>query len=335
MSLYGYKQQDMLPLTKDKALEQYDKDHPIYLLYPDNTEAMAFDRGEIKQFDGIFGIDRGEWERTLEYASESAKNSETAKESGFINSNADMFGIYQLKDIEDLRYHRFASIKQLEADNLAVDRSNYDLAYTAPLPPKETLDDIYSRFNSERPKDYTGRSLSVSDVVVIQRGGDVTAHYVDNAGFAELPSFLGDVHRQERTDAPALADNNGTNPETHNKAPEPPQPDIDNIPAQGNNSAQPADTKNQSVYMKPPAHARDNGELDQYRESIRLNKECAGAIDAAIKECVCPDGHGYRLTPESVSKVIDAYGEQRLSVVLANTVRLAEWDGRYSKETKV
>lgn len=97
---------------------------------------------------------------------------------------------------------------------------------------------------------------------------------------------------------------------------------------------QDSDIKPKAVYMQPPAYARENGELDRYRESLKLNKECAKAIDNAIKDCIVPDGHGYRLTPESVSKVMDVYGEQRVSIVLANTVRLQEWDGRYSNETK-
>ena len=339
MNLYGYQYEGMLPLTQEKALELFDKDQPIYLLYPDNSEAMTLDRSEIETFDGIFGIDRGEWERAQEYASISAQNNEAAKESGIINGNADMFGIYQLKDTEELRYHRFASLNQLEADHLAVDRSNYDLAYTAPLPPKETLDGLYAKFNADLPKDYAGRSLSVSDVVVIQRGGEVTSHYVDNFGFAELPSFLGNERQPER--AAALAQPDITEdkplaqPVVQRKLSEMMGLDLNNQPAQENKAAPPLpDNKNQPVYMKSPDHARENGELDRYRESLRLNKECAGAIDAAIRDCVVPNAHGYRLTPESVSKVIDDYGEQRVSMVLANTVRLADWDGRYGKDTK-
>lgn len=320
--LYGYTFDGMLPLTKDRALELFDRDQPIYLLYPDNTEAMVFERSEIENHDGIFGIDRGEWERIAEYSALSAKNTEAAKESDLINGASDAFGIYQLKDGGELRYHRFASLEQLEAGHLAVDRGNYVLAYTAPLPPKETLDGIYQQFNTDRPKDFTGHSLSVSDVVVIQRGGEVSSHYVDHYGFAELPAFLGNERQPERAAAPEQA-NTAQTPEKpasaveDNKTP-PPLPE----------------NKKQPVYMQSPDNARESGELDRYRESLKLNKECAGAIDAAIKDCIVPDGHGYRLTPEAVSQVIGEYGEQRVGVVLANTVRLQEWDGRYSDETK-
>jgi uncharacterized protein YqiB (DUF1249 family) len=339
MNLYGYLYEFMLPLTKERALELFDNDEPVYLLYPDNSEAMALDRSEIETFDGIFGINQGEWERTVEYKLLSSKNSEAAKESGVINGDADMFGIYQLKDAEGLRYHRFASLNQLEADNLAVDRANYELAYTAPLPPKETLDELYQRFNADHPKDYTGRSLSVSDVVIIQRGGEVTSHYVDNLGFAELPAFLGNERKPEIAAMPGQADIADdkplAQPVVERKLSEMMGLDLNKQPEQDNKTLPPLpDVKNQSVYMKSPDHARENNELDKYRESNRLNKECAGAIDAAIKECVVTSGRGYRLTPEAVSNVVGEYGEQRVSVVLANTIRLADWDGRYSKDTK-
>jgi len=329
MNMYGYEYEGILPLTQEKALELYDKDQPVYLLYSDNTEAMAIDRSDIEMFGGIFGIDRDVWERTLEYTAASAKNSEAAKESGLIHGNTDTFGIYQVKEGDDTRKYRFASLEELETNHLAVDRSNYELVYTAPLPPKETLEGLYQQFNVDHPKDFTGRSVSVSDVIVIQRGGDVTSHFVDRFGFAELPAFLGNERQPERN-APITEntefDNKGT----------PPLFDAEPIIQQKDDKSvsDSENTVNKKVYMQSPDHARTNGELDKYRASLRLNKECGETIDGAIKECVVPNAHGYRLTPESVSKVMDVYGEQRMSVVLANTVRLQDWDGRYSKDTR-
>jgi len=108
---------------------------------------------------------------------------------------------------------------------------------------------------------------------------------------------------------------------------------LNNQPLQDNKTVPPLpDIKNQSVYMQSSDYARENGELDKYRENLRLNKECGKVIDEAIKECVVPTG--YRFTPESVNKVMDVFGEKRMSVVLANTVRLQDWDGRYSKDTR-
>ena len=104
--------------------------------------------------------------------------------------DADRFSIYQLNDQPDNAYLRFTSLSNIHKDGHAVDRRNYDLKYTAPLAPETTLEDIYTRFNIERPADFTGHSLSVSDVVVLHRDGKDTAHYVDSIGFGDVPEFL-------------------------------------------------------------------------------------------------------------------------------------------------
>ena len=78
----------------------------------------------------------------------------------------------------------------MQEAGLAVDRQNYDLVYTAPLDGKTTLEDIYRTFNLDRPADFRGHSLSVSDVVVINRGGKEEAHYCDSFGFTPVPEFF-------------------------------------------------------------------------------------------------------------------------------------------------
>ena len=104
--------------------------------------------------------------------------------------DADRFSIYQLNDQPDNAYLRFTSLANIHKDGHAVDRRNYDLKYTAPLAPETTLEDIYTRFNIERPADFTGHSLSVSDVVVLHHDGKDSAHYVDSIGFGDVPEFL-------------------------------------------------------------------------------------------------------------------------------------------------
>ena len=102
----------------------------------------------------------------------------------------DTFSIYQLKDGEETRDFRFEPYDRLQAAGLAVERGNYELIYTAPLTAGTSLDDIFTRFNIDHPKDYKGHSLSVSDVVVLHQNGQDTAHYVDRAGYKEVPEFL-------------------------------------------------------------------------------------------------------------------------------------------------
>lgn len=110
------------------------------------------------------------------------------------------FSIYQLKGGEETRDYRFEPLDRLQAAGLSVDRANYELVYTAPLSSLDTLEDIYRRFNIERPADFTGHSLSVSDIVVLRQGDKETAHYCDSFGFAEVPQFLQEQAAQPEKD---------------------------------------------------------------------------------------------------------------------------------------
>ena len=107
------------------------------------------------------------------------------------------FSIYQLKGGEETRPYRFEPLDRLEMAGLSVDKGNYDLVYTAPLSDIDTLEDIYRRFNNDHPKDFTGHSLSVSDVVILRHGDRQTAYYCDSYGFREVPQFLQERQRQQ------------------------------------------------------------------------------------------------------------------------------------------
>lgn len=107
------------------------------------------------------------------------------------------FSIYQLKGGDDTRDYRFEPLDRLKERGLTVDRANYELVYSAPLHDIETLESIYQRFNIDHPEDFTGHSLSTSDVVVLRHGEQETAHYCDSAGFAEVPEFLQEQEREQ------------------------------------------------------------------------------------------------------------------------------------------
>ena len=102
----------------------------------------------------------------------------------------DTFSIYQLKRGDETRDFRFEPYDRLAATGRTADRTNYDLIYTAELTPGTSLEDIYTRFNIDQPKDFKGHSLSVSDVVVLHQNGQDTAHYVDSSGYRQVPEFL-------------------------------------------------------------------------------------------------------------------------------------------------
>ena len=116
-----------------------------------------------------------------------AKAQETAKTA---EQDKGTFSIYQLKHGDETRDLRFEPYDRLQATGNVVDKANYELVYSAELTPGTYLEDIYTRFNIDHPKDFKGHSLSVSDVVVLHQNGQDTAHYVDSFGYKNVPEFL-------------------------------------------------------------------------------------------------------------------------------------------------
>ena len=116
-----------------------------------------------------------------------AKAQETAKTA---EQDKGTFSIYQLKHGDETRDLRFEPYDRLQATGNVVDKANYELVYSAELTPGTSLEDIYTRFNIDHPKDFKGHSLSVSDVVVLHQNGQDTAHYVDSFGYKSVPEFL-------------------------------------------------------------------------------------------------------------------------------------------------
>ena len=111
----------------------------------------------------------------------------------------DSFSIYQLKGGDETLDYRFEPLDSIHRNGLSVDPANYELVYTAPLTERDSLESIYTRFNVDRPADFMGHSLSVSDIVVLHQDGRDTAHYCDRFGFSQVPEFL---QEQQRTLTP-------------------------------------------------------------------------------------------------------------------------------------
>ncbi len=116
-----------------------------------------------------------------------AKAQETAKTA---EQDKDTYSIYQLKHGDETRDLRFEPYDRLQVTGNVVDKANYELIYSAEITPGTSLEDIYTRFNIDHPKDFKGHSLSVSDVVVLHQDGQDTAHYVDSFGYKSVPEFL-------------------------------------------------------------------------------------------------------------------------------------------------
>lgn len=112
------------------------------------------------------------------------------KEQKLLSGSEKQFGIYQITARDPEHDYRFMNLDFVKRHGMEVNRADYELVYTAPLTEKDTLEAIYERFNIQRPADFTGHSLSVSDVVVLNDGSTVKAYYVDSIGFAKLSDFF-------------------------------------------------------------------------------------------------------------------------------------------------
>ena len=183
MRSYGYLDGDMLPLSKDRALELLEHDITVYMLHPDNAEEMVFEAEDIIKHDGMFGITRPDWDAVKGHIPP------RDVEQRFLNSPTDSMAIYQLRRDAPVEL-RFASLGSLAAPP---DPANYEAVYTREVYPDDDtgriLENFYYIFNDERPGDFVGHSLSVSDIVALKQNGKVSYHYCDSMGFQELPAF--------------------------------------------------------------------------------------------------------------------------------------------------
>lgn len=152
-------------------------------------------RDKIEKWDEVNGITAPE--RSLE---------------AFLESSTDTYAILQLRDSEDTRCERFEPYSALQREGKEPEIDHYDVVYLAPLPPFQDreilLEQMFVRFNFNPPEDFRGHSLSVSDIVALNTGGEVSCHYVDSVGFVELPGFFsGKNHLRSAEDSLEQNDN--------------------------------------------------------------------------------------------------------------------------------
>ena len=190
LAALGQTQEDYLPSEIEKF-----KDATGY------EEFLDFDPAEVKA--ALEDPNRSRVDEMLaaaekaerEYAAEAAAYAQTPaaiveQAQAAQGEPVGSFSIYQLKGGNETLDYRFEPLDSIHRNGLSVKPENYELVYEAPLTAKDDLESIYTRFNVDRPADFTGHSLSVSDIVVLHQGGKDTAHYCDRAGFSEVPEFL-------------------------------------------------------------------------------------------------------------------------------------------------
>lgn len=189
---------DLLPLFREQAVILLERDMTVYMVEAGKDPAMVFEPDDIMELpEGMMlAVPREEWEQSPEFrrAVLDRMQHQEERERAFLDHSADCFAIYQVKDDDALRDIRFESLDWLKSKGRTVERGNYDLVYTAPLPAADSveaaLDQLWYQFNNEHPADFQHPSMSVSDIIALNRGGVVTCHYCDSFGFAQLTDFL-------------------------------------------------------------------------------------------------------------------------------------------------
>lgn len=219
---FGYTDDNMLPLTKSRAAELFMQDIPVYCIYTDNSESLIETPKALRQHDGMFGVEKSDWAKAVETVKE--------KESAFFESPTDAFALYQLIRSEATDEHRFMNTEFLKKHGLDISRDNYSLIATGELKKQgetvQVLDGIYEDFNIHLPVDYKGQSCSVSDIIALKRGNDVSFYYVDSIGFTPVHDFLQQRNYLKNAEISTEDDygmidgviNNGKKPETDDKS---------------------------------------------------------------------------------------------------------------------
>ena len=248
----GFYSESMLPLTRERAVELHHEGVTVYGLTgavggQEQSQRVMNLELDILQHDGLFGVTKFEWDNyrrsqeTVMTPEEKAK----IKETLLLESDGNRYGIYQINSGQEERGYQFLSLEAAKEMGFTVDGKDYQMVYSERLRDATTLDNLFERFNIERPNDFTGHSMSVSDVIIMNRGGRLTAYYVDSFGFTELPDFV--AQRAEMLNANPV-------------------------------KAYP------EVYMGTLEKAMQERNVDAYLDSRKLNIDCKNAIEQAIAE---------------------------------------------------
>ena len=308
-------------------------------------------------------------------------------ENLYLSGDDDRYAIYQIAGGTKGRDYRFMSMDFVTSHNMTVDAADYRYVYGGRLTEQETLDSLYEKFNINHPEGYTGYSLSMSDVVVLQKNGEAKAYYVDRLGFTDLPDFIPQRQREaemnrKREDSQITLDTSEAEIEQHeglwhtvdkmeigdeifylmkhneygdsvaavvvNADGELVAQELENGFDRGALEAiqeylagkgiswepEPQEKIEEKayppVYRESLTYAMGHAAVDDYLDSRKLNIDCRRAVETAIRD----NFDGMHLADNVVDSVLEEYGSERLSFVLACTVQHNSWDGRFSRDTK-
>ena len=189
---FGAFQEPMSVIEQEEALKLYDAGADIYLITNFSSPMYVTERMEIERGPEHYQMSMTELERfrNLEWEMQKYPQIQSLKEANLLLGTRRTFGIYQIKDDSPGENYAFMNMSFIESHGMQIKKEDYKLVYVGEFLGNMSLDDIFERFNIDRPKDFRGHSLSVSDIVVLNDGEKVTAHFVDSISFEQLDSFL-------------------------------------------------------------------------------------------------------------------------------------------------
>ena len=189
---FGAFQEPMSVIEQEEALKLYDAGADIYLITSFSSPMYVTERMEIERGPEHYQMSMTELERfrNLEWEMQKYPQIQSLKEANLLLGTRRTFGIYQIKDDSPGENYAFMNMSFIESHGMQIKKEDYKLVYVGEFLGNMSLDDIFERFNIDRPKDFRGHSLSVSDIVVLNDGEKVTAHFVDSISFEQLDSFL-------------------------------------------------------------------------------------------------------------------------------------------------
>lgn len=188
----GLYQSLMTDLDRDEALRMFDAGETIFLVTTYPRPIAVRERMEIERGPEYYQMEREDVERvrTLEKRMQEYPQIKSLKEAKLLLGTENRYGIYQIIDGSPGREYEFMDLNFIERHGYQVKKEDYELIYSDEMHYGDTLDSLYEKFNIAHPEDYTGHSLSVSDIVVLNENGKVKAYFVDSISFRELPDFL-------------------------------------------------------------------------------------------------------------------------------------------------
>ncbi len=191
MHEYGFRDDSVLPLRQDRAVELNSKGVKIYSLNADGSRTLIHNEAEIRSAGKIFGIESNDWKNYQVMEQERAKIEREAHydENALLDGEGDRYGIYQLVSAGGDAY-LFMGMDYLRERGIQADGKDYSFQYGDTLTDQDSLESLFIKFNGNLPTDYFGQSLSVSDVVVLRKNGKLEAYYVDSIGYEPLPDFI-------------------------------------------------------------------------------------------------------------------------------------------------